>query len=127
MKPSLGILSLFQRSRRALHPRGPLPVNRSHGVIIRNGSPLTFLRTIANHPDPIQSSALSVLPTALDTSSNEYKSNLEEMNDCIAELSELHARIAEGGPKKNRDKHLARGKMLPREYAPYPCPVLLNC
>lgn len=34
----------------------------------------------------------------------------------MARMTELHAKIAKGGPQKARDKHIARGKMLPREY-----------
>ena len=34
----------------------------------------------------------------------------------MQKMTELHARIEVGGPLKARDKHIARGKMLPREY-----------
>ena len=76
-------------------------------------------RWIANHPDTLQSSIISVLPTTVDTSSAEFKQNALEMNQRIAELEELHLRIAQGGPLKNREKHIARGKMLARESVEY--------
>ena len=34
----------------------------------------------------------------------------------MSQLEDLHRKIAQGGPQKARDKHVARGKMLPREY-----------
>lgn len=37
------------------------------------------------------------------------------MNELMARMTELHAKIAQGGPQKARDKHIARGKMLPRD------------
>ncbi len=38
------------------------------------------------------------------------------MDELMARMTELHARIAQGGSQKAREKHVARGKMLPREY-----------
>ena len=38
------------------------------------------------------------------------------MAEAIASMQELHKKIEEGGSAKAREKHIARGKMLPREY-----------
>ena len=43
------------------------------------------------------------------------------MGELMARMSELHARIAEGGPEKAKEKHVARGKMLAREYVEECC------
>jgi 3-methylcrotonyl-CoA carboxylase beta subunit len=51
----------------------------------------------------------------VDTSSPEFIENAKQMATAIASLKGLHANIERGGPEKARDKHLARGKMLPRE------------
>ena len=37
------------------------------------------------------------------------------MTELMARMDSLHGKIAEGGPQKARDKHIARGKMLPRD------------
>ena len=34
----------------------------------------------------------------------------------MTRLQELHGQIERGGPEKARQKHEARGKMLPREF-----------
>ncbi len=38
------------------------------------------------------------------------------MGEVMARMQELHKKIEGGGSAKARDKHIARGKMLPREY-----------
>ena len=38
------------------------------------------------------------------------------MGEVMARMQELHKKIQEGGSGKAREKHIARGKMLPREY-----------
>ena len=38
------------------------------------------------------------------------------MGEVMARMQELHKKIQEGGSAKAREKHIARGKMLPREY-----------
>jgi len=38
------------------------------------------------------------------------------MGEVMARVQELHQKIEAGGTAKARDKHIARGKMLPREY-----------
>ncbi|KAF3395858.1 hypothetical protein F1880_006816 [Penicillium rolfsii] len=72
-------------------------------------------RTVASYTHPHHASALSVLPTAVDTSSPEYRENSQQMQELLDRMSSLHAKIAQGGPQKARDKHVARGKMLPRD------------
>ncbi|EEP78889.1 methylcrotonoyl-CoA carboxylase subunit beta [Uncinocarpus reesii 1704] len=72
-------------------------------------------RSVASYTHAHQASAISVLPTAVDTSSPDFKQNAEQMNDLLAKMSELHAKIAKGGPQKAHEKHIARGKMLPRD------------
>ena len=38
------------------------------------------------------------------------------MNEVMTRIEGLHEKIEGGGPVKAREKHLARGKMLTREY-----------
>jgi 3-methylcrotonyl-CoA carboxylase beta subunit len=38
------------------------------------------------------------------------------MGEVMARMQDLHQEIEAGGSAKARDKHLAKGKMLPREY-----------
>ncbi|MCJ1392805.1 hypothetical protein MMC18_005676 [Xylographa bjoerkii] len=37
------------------------------------------------------------------------------MSEVMQKMTELHAKVEVGGPPKARDKHIARGKMLPRD------------
>ena len=73
-------------------------------------------RSIATHTISHHASALSVLPTNIDTSSVEFKENAAHFGELLAGMRELHQKIEQGGPLKAREKHVARGKMLPREY-----------
>jgi len=57
-----------------------------------------------------------VLPSKVDKSSPEYKDNAAQMGEVTARMQELHQRVESGGSAKAREKHIARGKMLPREY-----------
>ncbi|KAJ5518160.1 Acetyl-coenzyme A carboxyltransferase N-terminal [Penicillium expansum] len=72
-------------------------------------------RTVASYTHPHHASALSVLPTAVDTSSQEYRENSEQMQELLDRMNSLHTKIARGGNDKAREKHIARGKMLPRD------------
>ena len=73
-------------------------------------------RSIATHPYNHHATALSVLPTNVDASSADFKENTRQFKDVTARLQEIHNGIEQGGPQKAREKHVARGKMLPREY-----------
>jgi 3-methylcrotonyl-CoA carboxylase beta subunit len=51
----------------------------------------------------------------VDCTSSEFRANQEAMRALIAELQACRAKAAEGGPPRARERHLARGKLLPRE------------
>jgi 3-methylcrotonyl-CoA carboxylase beta subunit len=55
------------------------------------------------------------LKTTLDTASKEFRANQAAMGALIAGLEQQRARAAEGGSVRARERHLARGKLLPRE------------
>ena len=55
------------------------------------------------------------IDTRIDTESADFVKNDAANRKLAAALHEARARIAEGGSKRARDKHLARGKLLPRD------------
>ena len=73
-------------------------------------------RRIATHSYSYHETALSVLPSGIDTSSTGFKDNDRQFGEILARMQELHSKIEQGGPQKAREKHIARGKMLVREY-----------
>ena len=58
---------------------------------------------------------MAALSTTVDTASKEFRANQAAMRALIAELEDYRAKAAEGGPARARERHLARGKLLPRE------------
>jgi len=58
---------------------------------------------------------MSILTTSVDKRSEEFARNAEHMRAGVADLREQVARVKEGGGARARDKHVARGKLLPRE------------
>src|SRR5579875_4044151 len=55
------------------------------------------------------------LLSGIDTRSETFRRNRETMQTLVADLRALVARISEGGGTQARERHLSRGKMLPRE------------
>ncbi len=55
------------------------------------------------------------LASALDTSSAAFQANAEHNRALVQRLREETARAARGGPDASRDRHTARGKLLPRD------------
>src|SRR5579875_917257 len=55
------------------------------------------------------------LLSGIDTRSETFRRNRETMQTLVADLRALVARISEGGGAQARERHLSRGKMLPRE------------
>jgi len=58
---------------------------------------------------------VSVIKSTVDIASPEFLANEVAMRALVAELHERRTRAAEGGPPRARERHLARGKLLPRE------------
>ncbi|HYM48698.1 MAG TPA: methylcrotonoyl-CoA carboxylase, partial [Burkholderiaceae bacterium] len=58
---------------------------------------------------------MSVLETSLNPRQGEFQSNLDSMRALVADLKQKITTIAAGGGVEARQKHSARGKLLPRD------------
>ena len=58
---------------------------------------------------------MNAIGTTVDTAAKEFHANQTAMRGLIAELEQHRAKAAEGGPARARERHLARGKLLPRD------------
>jgi len=58
---------------------------------------------------------MSVIQSAVNTRSESFKANKEAMEALNAELKDRLATAALGGTEKSRERHVGRGKLLPRE------------
>ena len=58
---------------------------------------------------------MSAIASKIDCKSREFRANQAAMRALIAELESRRATAAEGGPPRARERHLARGKLLPRQ------------
>ena len=58
---------------------------------------------------------MPVIESKLSPRSPEFSANAARMRTLVADLREKVARAAQGGGDKAREKHLAKGKLLPRE------------
>ncbi len=58
---------------------------------------------------------MTAIATSVDTGSKEFRANQAAMDALVAELEGRRAKAAEGGPLRARERHLARGKLLPRD------------
>ena len=76
----------------------------------------TIYRSIATHTYNHHATALSILPSTVDSASVEFKDNARKFEEVLVRMKELHSNIEKGGTERAREKHVARGKMLPREY-----------
>ena len=56
-----------------------------------------------------------ILKSELQPRSAEFRENAERMRALVGDLKEKVALVSQGGDAAARDKHLARGKLLPRE------------
>src|SRR6476619_1328991 len=55
------------------------------------------------------------LASAVDTQGQEFRANASAMRALVKQLEERRAQAALGGPQRSRDRHTARGKLLPRD------------
>lgn len=58
---------------------------------------------------------MTVLPTLVDRGSDAFAANTAHNEALAADLRERTARTASGGPERSRERHVARGKLLPRD------------
>jgi len=58
---------------------------------------------------------LTRLQSAISTGSAQFKSNAEANAQALTAVQKVAAAAADGGGTKSRERHLSRGKMLPRE------------
>ncbi|MEM5429211.1 carboxyl transferase domain-containing protein [Cupriavidus oxalaticus] len=58
---------------------------------------------------------MAAIETKLNARSEAFKTNAQAMQALVADLEAKIAKLAEGGGEAARDKHLSRGKLLPRD------------
>jgi 3-methylcrotonyl-CoA carboxylase beta subunit len=58
---------------------------------------------------------VTAIKSTIDTASPEFCANEAAMRALVAELQARRATAAEGGPPRARERHLSRGKLLPRD------------
>src|SRR5690242_7531566 len=58
---------------------------------------------------------MSAIKSQLNTRSPEFRANAERMKGLVADLKEKVALVSLGGDAEARERHLKRGKLLPRE------------
>ncbi|MGI4814601.1 MAG: carboxyl transferase domain-containing protein [Janthinobacterium lividum] len=58
---------------------------------------------------------MSILESKLNPRSEEFRRNAEALEAVVADLRARVAQVAAGGGQSARDKHVSRGKLLPRE------------
>ena len=58
---------------------------------------------------------MAILSSSADKSTAEYRANTERMRSLVSELHSRRAEAALGGSERSRERHVARGKLLPRD------------
>ena len=58
---------------------------------------------------------MAILKSKLNISSDEFRANAVAMQSAVDDLRTVVQKLAQGGGEETRRKHLARGKLLPRE------------
>ncbi len=58
---------------------------------------------------------MALISSTVDIGGADFRANAERMQALIDELSQRRAQAALGGSEKSRDRHIKRGKLLPRD------------
>ncbi len=58
---------------------------------------------------------MAIIESKINVKSDEFKANADAMAGLVADLNEKRAEAALGGPERSRERHLSRGKLLPRD------------
>ncbi len=64
---------------------------------------------------------MTIIKTSVNTQSGEFKTNAAAMQSLVDDLNGKVSAVAQGGDERAREKHLARGKLLPRERIRHLC------
>src|SRR4249919_2325271 len=64
---------------------------------------------------PFREEVLAILSSSVDKSAAEYRTNTERMHLLVRELQARRTKAALGGSERSRERHVARGKLLPRD------------
>jgi 3-methylcrotonyl-CoA carboxylase beta subunit len=81
------------------------------------GLPFAMLicRFIARRDSDHRSTRMAILKSLISPRDAKFKSNAEAMGKLTAELAMRRATAALGGDQRSRDRHVGRGKLLPRD------------
>jgi len=90
-------------------------------------NPIRSCRGVATHTHSFHAEQVSIIRSNVDTSNPDFKENARAMNEAIERINALHGKLSLGGPEKARQRHVARGKMLPREYGSQRSALLKLC
>src|SRR3982074_1797406 len=58
---------------------------------------------------------MAILASRIDAAAAEFRVNAMRMRELVAELQQRRDEAAAGGPARARERHLGRGKLLPRD------------
>ena len=58
---------------------------------------------------------MTILKTGIDTREASFADNADAMRGLVADLRDTVHEIKQGGGARSRDRHLSRGKLLPRD------------
>jgi 3-methylcrotonyl-CoA carboxylase beta subunit len=58
---------------------------------------------------------MAVLSSSVSPTSETFRASAERMRALVADIAEKAAVLQQGGPEESRQRHVARGKLLPRE------------
>src|ERR1044072_3263686 len=67
------------------------------------------------HANGNRGGRVAKLNSAIDTQGTEFRANAAAMRALVKELDSRRAEAALGGNERSRERHTARGKLLPRE------------
>lgn len=107
--------SIIQQNMASKLPSSVLRSTRLSLKKRRAVEPRQCLRNAATHTHSHHAHQISILRSSVDTSSEDFKENSKQMDEVVGKLKELRRTISQGGTAKAREKHIKRGKMLPRE------------
>lgn len=78
--------------------------------------PAIAFRVPSRHlSSPFMEAFLAILSSSVDKGNPEYRANAERMHSLVRELQARRAEAALGGSERSRERHVARGKLLPRD------------